>query len=424
MKKNIDIFDKFSTDAGYFGQLRLNDDDYYCNPVLPADVGHRFTYHGRPTISWSLNNYLGLANHPDIKKVAEASLKKYGPSSPMGSRMLTGTTKYHLELEQDLAEFAQKESGYLFNYGYLGVIGTICSMLTPKDTILIDKLAHSCMIDAALLSQAKVRIYKHNNMDDLEQQLRRINHIRRGGLLIATEGVYGMTGDIAHLQTITQLARKYEARVFVDDAHGWGIMGDGGIGSGEYYGVQDDIDLYFGTFAKAFASIGGVTVSTHAARKWIAFNARTQVFAKALPIIYVHTLKKTLQLVKEGTEARQRLWHISNTLKRGMEEAGYITGSGKSPICPVFLPLNVEHPERVGMPLAKWLREQGIFVSGVVYPVVPRGMLMFRLVPTANHTAEDVNYTIETFKTMRKKYTLKTEMSAEEHKRLARIYNP
>ena len=310
--------------------------------------------------------------------------------------MLTGTTKYHLELERDLAQFIQKESGYLFNYGYLGVIGTICSILTPKDTILIDKLAHSCMIDAALLSQAKVRIYKHNNMDDLEQQLRRINHIRRGGLLIATEGVYGMTGDIANLQAITQLARKYEARVFVDDAHGWGVMGDGGVGSGEYYGVQDDIDLYFGTFAKAFASIGGITACTHAARRWIAFNARTQVFAKALPIIYVHTLKKTLQLVKEGTEARQKLWDISRVLKAGMEKIGYTVGSGKSPICPVFVPLHVEHPEHVAMPLVRWLREHGIFVSAVVYPVVPRGMLMFRIVPTANHTIEDVNETIET----------------------------
>jgi len=424
MKKRIDIFDKFATDAGYFGALRLNNDSYYCNPELPAHVSHRFVHNDHAIISWSINNYLGLANHPEIKRVAEESIRKYGPSSPMGSRMLTGTTKYHTDLEKRLAEFAQKESAYLFNYGYLGVIGTTCSMLTANDTIVIDKLAHSCMVDGALLSQATVRIFKHNNMDDLEQTLRRINHKRRGGLLIATEGVYGMTGDIAHLREIIALAQRYEARVFVDDAHGWGVMGEKGIGSGEYHSVHDKIDLYFGTFAKAFGAIGGMTATTEAARNWIAFNARTQVFAKALPIIYVHMLNTALDLVRNGSERRAQLWNISHTLKTKLRELGYTIGTGESPICALFLPLRDENPEAVGMRIVKWLREHRVFVSAVVYPVVPRNMIMLRMVPTADHTMEDIELTVEAFTKLKKERNMDIDMSQEERERLARIYNP
>ena len=424
IKNNIDVFDKFETDAGYFGILRHNNDTYYCNPVLPAKIGHRFRYDGKPVISWSLNNYLGLANHPEIKRVAERAMRKYGPSSPMGSRMLTGTTSDHLELERHVATFARKESCYVFNYGYLGVLGTICSMVGQNDAIVIDKLAHSCMVDAALLSQAQIRIFKHNNMDDLEHKLRRINRKRKGGLLIAVEGVYGMTGDIANLKHIVSLAKKYEARLFVDDAHGWGVMGEHGIGSGEHYGIHDEIDLYFGTFAKAFASIGGVTATTQAARDWIAFNARTQVFAKALPIAYVHSLQKTLQLIMNGAARRKKLWEISTALKSRMREIGYTVGSGESPICPVFVALDDDLPERVGMNLVRWLRENGVFVSAVVYPVIPRNMLMFRIVPTAQHTMADIDKTVEVFQKMLDRHRFHTDMSEEESSRLNRIYNP
>lgn len=338
--------------------------------------------------------------------------------------MLTGTTQDHLNLESQLALFAQKESSYLFNYGYLGVIGTICAIAGQNDTVVIDKLAHSCMVDAALLSQASIRIFKHNNMEDLEHKLRRTNRKRKGGLLIIVEGVYGMTGDIANLKEIVALAKKYEARLFVDDAHGWGVMGDSGIGSGDYHGVHNEIDLYFGTFAKAFASIGGMVATTRAARDWIAFNARTQVFAKALPIIYVHVLQKALQLVMNGKERREKLWGLSSLLKTRMRESGYTVGTGESPICPVFVALDDDHPERVGMMLVRWLRERGIFVSAVVYPVIPRNMLMFRIVPTANHTKADVEQTVKTFVDMREEHRLHSEMSTEELERLQRIYAP
>ena len=424
MKMHTDIFDKFHSSAGYFGELRVQGDNYFIAPTLPPNVEHRFNYHGRPTVSWSLNNYLGLANHTEINQVGDAALKQYGVSAPMGSRMLTGTTENHLCLEHELAQFAQKESSYLFNYGYLGVIGTMCSLVGPQDIVIIDKLAHSCIVDAALMSQATVRIFKHNNMNDLEHTLRSVNRTRRGGILIAIEGVYGMTGDIANLVDICALAKQYEARLFVDDAHGWGVMGENGRGSGEYLGVQEKIDLYFGTFAKAFASIGGVTATTKEARDWIAYNARTQIFAKSLPIIYVETIRKTLQLIIDGDKQRAHLWRISTMLKERLIAIGYTIGSGESPICSVYLPLHDENPEHAGMRFVRWLREHGVFVSAVVYPVIPRGMLMFRVVPTAKHDEQDIDITVRAFAEMRKTYNVHIAMSADERERLARIYSP
>ena len=418
-----DIFHKFQENEGYFGSLRLANDSYFCNPILPPSVEHRTIYHNKKIISWSLNNYLGLANHPDLQKAAQESLVRYGISAPMGSRMLTGTTQLHLDLERELADYAQKESSYLFNYGYLGVIGTICAMVGPHDTVVVDKLAHACIVDGALLSRATVRIFKHNNMDDLERKLRRINRIRRGGLLIAVEGVYGMTGDVADLHNICALARKYEARLFVDDAHGWGVMGKEGRGSGEFHDVQDNIDLYFGTFAKAFAAIGGMTASSKQARDWIAFNARTQVFAKSMPIVYVEALHAMLKLVRTASDNRENMWHISHMIKNRLQKLGFFIGNGQSPICSVFLPLSDDHPETLGMRLVQWLREKGVFVSAVTYPVIPRDLLMFRIVPTAAHTEDDVAETVAVFKRMRNTLRLRVDLSSDEQERLLRIYN-
>ena len=421
--RSHDIFHKFYEKQGYFGSLRLAGDRYFCNPALPPSTGHRTNYGGQPVISWSLNNYLGLANHPELQQQVQKAVATHGISAPMGSRMLTGTTQQHLDLERELADFAQKEAAYLFNYGYLGVIGTICSMVGPHDTVVMDKLAHACIVDGALLSRATVRIFKHNNMDDLERKLRRINRIRRGGLLIAVEGVYGMTGDIANLQTICELARKYEARIFVDDAHGWGVMGERGSGSGEFYHVQDKIDLYFGTFAKAFAAIGGMTACSQAARDWIAFNARTQVFAKSLPMVYVKALHTLLGLVRNASERRATLWYISKMIKRQLQDLGFFVGSGQSPICSLFMPLADDHPETLGMRLVQWLREEGIFVSAVTYPVIPRDLLMFRIVPTASHTSRDVEESTAIFKKMRDTLKLRIELSPDEQERLWRIYS-
>ncbi len=421
--RSHDIFHKFHEKQGYFGTLRLAGDRYFCNPVLPSSTEHRTNYGGQQVISWSLNNYLGLANHPKLRRQVQKAVAAHGISSPMGSRMLTGTTQRHLDLERELADFAQKEAAYLFNYGYLGVIGTICSMVGPHDTVVVDKLAHACIVDGAMLSRATVRIFKHNNMDDLERKLRRINRIRRGGLLIAVEGVYGMTGDIADLRTICELASKYEARVFVDDAHGWGVMGERGSGSGEFYQVQDKIDLYFGTFAKAFAAIGGMTAGSQAVRDWIAFNARTQVFAKSLPMVYVEALHILLGLVRDASGRRAALWHISKMIKSQLGELGFFIGSGRSPICSLFIPLADNHPETLGMRLVQWLRERGIFVSAVTYPVIPRDLLMFRIVPTAAHTPQDVQESSAIFKKMRDTLKLRIKLSSDEQERLSRIYN-
>ena len=256
-----DIFDKCRTDGGNFGIMRAQNDHYFTRPTLPPIADRIMEFQGKPTVMWSVNNYLGLANSEEVKQIALEAIEEYGVSSPMGSRMMTGNSPYHQHLEERLAEFAQKEAAFLFNYGYLGVLGTIQSIVGPDDVIVMDKLAHACIVDGAFMSQGQVRVFKHNNAENLEAVLKHVNRSRKGGVIILIEGVYGMTGDLAILPEIVSLARKYDARLFVDDAHGWGVMGDHGRGTADHLGVQDGVDIYFGTFAKAFASIGGFSAS-------------------------------------------------------------------------------------------------------------------------------------------------------------------
>ncbi|MDA3947965.1 MAG: aminotransferase class I/II-fold pyridoxal phosphate-dependent enzyme [Spirochaeta sp.] len=340
---HTDLFAKCHTDGGYFGKMRVMGDDEYTRPVLPPNPNRHMQFKGKEHIMWSVNNYLGLANHPDVLKVAHDTIDEFGVSSPMGSRMMSGNTDYHLSFERELAEHAEKEASFLFNYGYMGVIGTIQSLVGKDDTVVMDKLDHACIVDGAFQAQAlngaQLRIFKHNNMDNLEQVLKRVNRDRTGGVMIVTEGVYGMTGDLAPLADIAVLARKYDARIFIDDAHGWGTMGPEGKGTAAHFGVQDEIDIYFGTFAKSFASIGGFSASDKAVTDWIAYNARTQVFAKSLPMVYVQTLRKTFELVKAGEDRRTKMWARSNELKNGLKELGFYVGPGESMICSVFVPL-------------------------------------------------------------------------------------
>ncbi|MFW5685946.1 MAG: aminotransferase class I/II-fold pyridoxal phosphate-dependent enzyme, partial [Spirochaetota bacterium] len=323
-----DLFAKCRGEEGYFGLLRARDDHYFTRPTLPPTPGRRMPYDGTEKVMWSVNNYLGLADNEEIRRVAMETVTEYGVSAPMGSRMMTGNTEYHQAFERELADFAQKEAAFLFNYGYLGVLGTIQSLVTPEDTIVMDKLAHASIVDGAFLSRGQLRVFKHNSADNLESVLKHVNRHRKGGVMILSEGVYGMTGDLAILPEITELARKYEARVFVDDAHGWGVMGEHGRGTADHLGVQDGVDVYFGTFAKAFASIGGFSAATKDVVEWIAYNARTQVFAKSLPMLYVQSLRKTLELVAAGDDRRARLWSNSNALKSGLRELGYYVGPG------------------------------------------------------------------------------------------------
>ncbi len=417
-----DLFEKCRGDGGYFGLMRARDDHYFTRPVLPPKPGRRMEFDGAQTVMWSVNNYLGLAGHPDVQESALQAVQEYGVSSPMGSRMMTGNTPFHLEFERALASFTQKEAAFLFNYGYLGVLGTIQSLVGPNDTLVMDKLAHACIVDGAFLSRGQLRVFKHNNADSLETVLKAVNRKRKGGVLILTEGVYGMTGDLAILPDVARLARQYDARVFVDDAHGWGVMGNEGRGTADHLGVQDDIDVYFGTFAKSFASIGGFSASKQEVIDWIAYNARTQVFAKSLPMVYVQSLRTTLDLVRGANDRREKMWANSNLLKKGLRELGFFVGPGESPICSVFVPVREETVETVGVRTVGYLRKNGIFVTAITYPVIPLGLCMYRMIPTAEHEPEDVEQTLDVFKNMRDELKLDTSITGEDKVKVDKVF--
>ena len=418
----MDLFDKCKTDAGYFGSLRAAGDHYYTRPIFDTYPGNRMEFAGKTQIMWSVNNYLGLAGNDEVRRVAVSAAEKYSVSAPMGSRMMSGNTSEHIDLEKQLAAFVQKEDAALFNYGYLGVVGTMDSMTNRDDAIVIDKLAHACIIDGALLSQSQFRVFRHNDMDSLELVLKHVNRERKGGVLIVTEGTYGMTGDLAKLPELCDLKDKYDARLCIDDAHGIGVMGEKGRGTADHFGVQDRIDIYFGTFAKAFASIGGFSASDHDVVEWIKYNARTQVFAKSLPMIYVKSLQKTLQMVIDGDDLRQRLWDNSNRLKGGLRELGYHIGPGASPICSVVVPLGDEDLHDIAGVMIHFLRDNGVFVSAVIYPVIPLGLCMFRMIPTTAHTDEDVDTTVSVFHRLRDELRLGLKMSEADRRKVAKIY--
>lgn len=418
----MDIFDKCATDGGYFGNYRTSDDHYFTRPIFNSLPGPRMDFDGKEKIMWSVNNYLGLAGNQEVQKAAREALDKYSVSSPMGSRMMSGNTDEHIELERRLATFEQKEAAILFNYGYMGVLGTIDALTDGDDVIIMDKLAHACIVDSAMLSQAQFRVYRHNDMNSLELVLKHVNKQRKGGVLIVSEGTYGMTGDLAALPEMCDLKEKYDARLFIDDAHGVGVMGDSGMGTAEHFGVQDRIDVFFGTFAKAFASIGGFSASKKEVVDWIKFNARTQVFAKSLPMVYVKSLMKALSLIIEGDERRKILWDIAGRLRTGLQDLGYFIGAGDSPICSVFVPLGDRDLQVVGGSMVRYLRDNGVFVSGVIYPVIPMGLCMFRMIPTAAHSVEDVDATVEVFKNMREKLGLDLTMVESDLKKIAKVY--
>jgi glycine C-acetyltransferase len=408
----MDIFDKCNTDGGYFGDFRARNDHFFSRPILDDLPGRTMVFNGKECIQWSINNYLGLAENEEIKAVAVEMVKKYRTSAPMGSRMMTGNTQRHIELERALADFLEKEAAVLFNYGYLGVIGTLQALVGINDIILIDKLVHASMLDGMILAPGKFRVFRHNDMDSLESHLKRVNRDRKGGILIVTEGVFGMQGDLADLPGICALKEKYEARLYVDDAHGFGVMGEKGQGVGTYYGVHDKIDIYFGTFAKAFAAIGGVSASTKKVCEWILYNARTQVFAKSLPLVYVEVLLKTLEIIRSDTERRKKMWENSKKLKAGLRDLGYHVGEVLSPITPVYVPIG---DVKLGMQIITKMRELGVFITGVIYPVIPKGLVLFRMIPTASHTDEDIQTTINAFRKVRDelKLNLETGISAD-----------
>lgn len=376
---------------------------YYMFPKLEGEIASHMMFKGKKRLVWSINNYLGLGNHPEIRKADAEACAQYGMAYPMGARMMSGQTRYHEQLETELAKFVGKEAGYLLNYGYQGMVSIIESLVDRNDVIVYDSDAHACIIDGMRLHFGKRFVYPHNNMENLEKQLERATRLVKttgGGILVITEGVYGMMGDLGNLKDIVALKKKFQFRLLVDDAHGFGTMGETGAGTGEYFGVQDEVDVYFATFAKAMAGIGGFVASTSEVIHHLAYNMRSQIYAKSLPMPMVIGALKRLELLKTRPELRENLWKIANALQSGLKARGFDLGRTQSPVTPVFLKGDVA----IATQITYDLRENyDIFCSIVIYPVVPKGIIMLRIIPTAVHTLQDVEYTIHAFEDVKRK---------------------
>ncbi|MGF1585350.1 MAG: aminotransferase class I/II-fold pyridoxal phosphate-dependent enzyme [Bacteroidales bacterium] len=399
----VDIFDKIKLNMGPIGQYMKEAHGYFTFPKLEGDIGTRMKFRGKEVLVWSLNNYLGLANHPEVRKADADAAGEYGMAYPMGARMMSGQTSKHELLERQLADFQGKEDAYLLNYGYQGMVSIIDSLVGRNDVIVYDSESHACILDGLRLHFGKRYVFPHNNMENFEKQLQRAVKLAKsqnGGILVITEGVFGMSGDLGKLDKIVKLKEKYPFRLLVDDAHGFGTMGKTGAGVGEHLGVQDEIDVYFGTFAKAMAGIGGFVAGSEMVINYLRYNMRSQIFAKSLPMPMVIGAIKRLELLKTEHTLREDLWKVVNALQKGLKDKGFNIGNTESPVTPVFLSGSV--PE--GTNIALDLRENyGIFCSLVGYPVVPKGVLLIRLIPTAVHTIEDVEYTINAFAEVAKK---------------------
>jgi len=400
----VDIFNKVKKDRGPLGQYQKVGHGYFLFPKLEGEIQSRMKFRGKEVIVWSLNNYCGLANHPEVRKADADAAKEWGLGYPMGARMMSGQTNHHVELENELAEFVGKKASYLLNYGYQGMVSIIQSILDRKDVIVYDSESHACIVDGVQLHFGKRFVFAHNDMESLEKQL---NHAAKvvektgGGILVITEGVFGMAGDLGKLDEIAALKSKYNFRLLVDDAHGFGTMGKTGAGTGEHFGVQDQIDLYFATFAKAMAGIGGFIASNDVdVIDYLQYNLRSQIFAKSLPMPMVIGLKKRLELIKTQPELRAKLWEIVHALQKGLKEKGFNLGKTESPVTPIFLTGTTAEASNVIMDLRE---NYGIFCSMVVYPVVPKDVIMFRIIPTSIHTLEDVEFTINAFSEAKEK---------------------
>lgn len=399
----MDIFDKCTSRMGDLGMYADQAHGYYAFPKLEGEISSRMTFRGKKCLIWSLNNYLGLANHPEVRKADADAAAEYGMAYPMGARMMSGQTKYHEQLEEELAAFVSRESAYLLNYGYQGMISIIDSLVDRKDVIVYDSEAHACIIDGMRLHIGKRFVYPHNNIENLEKQLGRAKKLTSetgGGILVITEGVYGMSGDLGKLKEIVELKKKFDFRLLVDDAHGFGTMGPTGAGTDEHFGVQNEVDVYFGTFAKSMAGIGGFVASNKEMIKYLAYNLRSQIYAKSLPMPMTIGALKRLDMIRKDTSHKDKLWTIVNALQKGLTDNGLNIGATESAVTPVLLNGTVAEATQITYDL----RENfNIFCSIVTYPVVPKGVIMLRLIPTAIHSLEDVEYTINAFKVIKDK---------------------
>ncbi len=399
----MDIFEKIKNNKGPLGQYQKEAHGYFIFPKLEGEIKPRMKFRGKEVLTWSLNNYLGLANHPEVRKADAEGAKDWGLGYPMGARMMSGQTSMHEELERQLAEFEKKEDAYLVNFGYQGMISIIDTLLNRHDVVVYDSEAHACIIDGLRLHMGKRFVFPHNDMVRFEKELDKASKLaarQNGGVLVITEGVFGMSGDLGKLDKIAEFKKKYDFRILVDDAHGFGTMGANGRGVSEHLGVMDEIDLYFGTFAKAMAGIGGFVAGPEIVIDYLRYNMRSQIFAKSLPMPMVVGALKRLELVKTQPQLRENLWTIVNALQEGLRAKGFNLGNTESPVTPVIL--NGSVPEGTNIILD--LRENyNIFCSIVVYPVVPKGVIMLRIIPTSSHSLADVEYTIKAFAEVQEK---------------------
>jgi glycine C-acetyltransferase len=366
-------------------------------------LGPRMQFQGKNILNWSLNDYLGLANHPEVRKADTEAAAQYGAAYPMGARMMSGHTKYHEQLEEELAAFVMKESAYLLNFGYQGILSTIDALVNRNDVIVYDVDAHACIIDGVRLHSGKRFTYKHNDIESMEKNLQRATKLATetgGGILFITEGVFGMRGQQGKIKEIVEMKKKYNFRLLVDDAHGFGTLGKTGAGAGEEQGCQDGIDVYFSTFAKSMANIGAFVAADKDVIDYLKYNLRSQMFAKALPMIQTIGSLKRLEILRNSSEIKDKLWVNVNALQNGLKEKGFNIGDTNTCITPVYLEGSI--PE--AMIMVNDLRENyGIFLSIVVYPVIPKGMILLRMIPTTTHTLEDINETLTAFEAIREK---------------------
>lgn len=397
----MDIFERIRANRGPLGKHQNIGQGYFMFPKLEGEIGPHMTFHGKEMLNWSLNNYIGLANHPEVRKADAEAAAKYGMAYPMGARMMSGQTKYHEELEQKLADFVKKPDAFLVNYGYQAMVSIIDSLAGRNDVIVYDSESHACIMDGIFLHKAKGGksfVFPHNDMERCEKMLGFAKNVcskTGGGVLLITEGVFGMEGDLGKLDEIVAMKKDFKFRLLVDDAHGFGTMGKTGAGCGEHFGVQDEIDLYFATFAKAMAGIGGFVAGEKDIVDFLRYNMRSQTFAKSLPMPMVIGALKRLELLKNETSLKENLWKIVKALQNGLRENGFDIGKTNSPVTPVMMHGGLVEATRLIIDLRENYK---IFTSVVIYPVIPKGHILLRLIPTATHTIEDVNRTIQAFK--------------------------
>ena len=399
-----DIFERLLKNYGPLGQHRERAHGYFAFPKLEGEIGSRMKFRGNEVIVWSLNNYLGLANHPEIRKTDAEAAQQYGLALPMGARMMSGNSSLHEQLEAELAAFEGKEDAILLNYGYQGMVSIIDVLCSRHDVIVYDAESHACIIDGLRLHPGHRFVFKHNDIDDFEKQMERATALvekqKTGGILVITEGVFGMAGDQGRLKEITALKEKYDFRLLVDDAHGFGTLGKTGAGAGEEQGVQDKIDLYFSTFAKSMASIGAFVAGDHKIIDYIRYNIRSQIFAKSLPMPLVIGNLKRLELLRTQPALKEKLWENALKLQKGLKERGFDIGNTDSVVTPVYMKGGVEEATAMVMDLRENYK---VFCSIVVYPVIPKGHIIYRLIPTAAHTDEEIEITLKAFTAVKEK---------------------